>query len=187
MNAAPFRISAARVATLVLVALAPLAACKKDITLKDLSVPLEQDLILNVPDTVPTSGQWVEVLDPDANVDVRDNRNKLQDVSVQKLTYTVIDRTGDSTITGTGDWKFFPTDNPADATILKTVSNLNFYDLRVSGAEQELILTDAVKSKLVQLVKDKKKASFAFEGRVSGKPVWVRFKLKLYTNLKIGL
>lgn len=176
-----------RLAVGLLLALTSFASCKDDVTLKTLDVKLQGDVEMNVTARDSVSGIWTDTLDPDGNVDVRDNRNKIKEISISKLAYAVDDHSGDAAITGTGTWKFYPTDNPADVQTLSDVTAINFADLDATDAERDLNISPAAKSKIVQLINDKKKITFAFEGRVSQKPVWVRFNVRIYTKIKIGL
>lgn len=187
MNAFFTRVPGLRLAAGLLLALTFFASCEKDVTLKTLDVKLQSDLEMNVTASDPTSGIWADTLDPDGNADVRDNRNKIQEITISKLAYTVDAHFGDSTITGSGTWKFYPADNPADAQAISTVTAINFADLDASDAERDLNISEAAKAKIVQLINDKKKVVFAFEGTVSNKPVWARFNMRIYTKIKIGL
>lgn len=163
------------------------ASCKKDALTKNLDVKLDGTIDLNVGGGDPLSGVWLNEIDPNSNADVRDNRSKIKEVVIERLTYWVEDYSGGGATIGSGDWRYYPSGSPGEITTLSSITGANFQDLKTSAAEQPIPLSETAKAKLIQLIKDGKKITLAFEGGVSDKPTWTRFKLRLYTKVKVGI
>ena len=165
----------------------PLGSCEKVAATKTISVTLGADLTLNVASTDPLSGAWTTILDSDENIDVRTNRAKIKDISIERLAYVVDAYNGPAGVTGRGNWKFYATGLPGTVFPLVSAHAVDFGAFFSSGAEQELPVNAAAQAKLVELIKAGKTVTFAFEGAVTDKPVSARFHLQLATRVQVGL
>lgn len=169
-------------------ALTSLTGCDKDVVLKTLNVNLTSDIVLDVSATDPLAGTYTEELDPNANVDVRDNRSKIKKVVVERLAYRVRDfpASGTPGTKASGTWEFYLSDTPAQRYALGTVSNIDLKALSDAGTVQELTIADEGKNALVEAVNSGRKVTLVFNGTVSTKPTFARFEVQVFTKIDIG-
>ncbi len=164
-----------------------LTSCEKDPVLKTLDVQLKSNLEVNLESGDPSSGIWTQELDPDANADVRDNRQKIKKVVVEKLGFQVKEFRWTPGTTGSGSWKMYPSDAPTQVTTITSVGPLDFAALQGSGAETNLPISEENKAKIIEMINGKKKITFAFEGTISQKPTYVLFEVHIGTKIDVGL
>ena len=176
----------AAVAAFVLT-LTALPGCDKDTVLKTIDVRLDTDLTMNISSSDTLSGVFRQELDPDANSDVKNNRSKIKKVVIDRLSYNVADFTGAAGTLASGVWKVYPSDAPTQMTTVATVSNLDLDAKHTAGTEISLAISDAAKAKLVDMINNKKKITFVFEGDVSHGPTLARYQLHLFTKIDVGI
>jgi hypothetical protein len=173
--------------TALLLGAAALTSCEKDPVLKTLDVQLKTNLEVNLETSDPDAGSWKQELDPDANADVRDNRQKIKKIVVEKLGFQVKEFLGTTGTTGSGTWKMYPSDDSTQVTTITSVTDIDFAALKGSGAETNLPISADTKTKIVEMVNGKKKITFAFDGTISQKPTYVRFEVHIGTKIDVGL
>ncbi len=177
----PLALAAALVLTLV----APLTSCDKDVVLKTLSVNLTTSLELDVPSD-SLSAVWTQELDPNSNPDVRDNRSKIKQVTVESVSYRVGDFSGPIPTLGSGTMKFYLNDAPTEVFTLATITDLDLPALHLAGTTQDLPLTEAAKAKLVDAINRNQHVTFVFEGAVRN-PSYTRFDLQIASKIDVGV
>ncbi len=174
-------------AALLMLGTAALPACTKDVVLKTIDVQIKTNLEVDVKGGDLLAGTWTQELDPNSNADVRDNRSKIKKVVVEKLAYRVVESNNTPGTTGSGTWKFYLADAPADVFTLGTVTALDFEALDAADTVQDLPLSEAAKAKLVEAINSGKKVVFGFEGSVTERPSYTRFELRISTKIDVGV
>lgn len=166
-----------------------LSSCDKDVVLKTLDVKLTTNLVLNVSGSLmdPLAAVWIQELDPNANIDVRENRSKIKKVVVERFSYRVNQFIGTAGTKGSGTWKFYLTDAPTQVFTLGTVSDLDLQALDTADTVQELPLAEDAKAKLVDAVNSNRKVTFVFDGSVTERPSYTRFEVQVFTKIDVGV
>ena len=166
---------------------APLSSCKKDVVLKTIDVKLTTNLAVDVKGNDMLAGSWSQELDPNANVDVRENRKKIKKVVVERLTYRVNQFIGTAGTTGSGTWKFYLSNDSTQVYTLSTVNDLDFQALDDSDTTLDLPIAEETKTKIVDAVNNSHKVIFVFDGSVTEKPSYARFEMQIYTKIDVGI
>ncbi|MBC7446891.1 MAG: hypothetical protein H7330_02410 [Hymenobacteraceae bacterium] len=187
MNTQSFFRPLAFAAFVAIAATISLTSCDKDVVLKTLDVKIVSEMVLDVKATDPLAAVWVKELDPNSNVDVRDNRNKIKKVVVEKLAYRVNEFIGPAATKGSGTWKFYLTDTPAQVFTLGTVTNLDLAAAQAAKTVYDLPLAEDGKAKLVEAINGNQKVTFVFDGSVSDRPTYTRFEVQVFTKIDVGV
>ncbi len=174
-------------AVALLLTAAAFGGCKKDVVLKTLDVTLKTQLPMTVAATAPLTGTWSQELDPDGNADVRDNRNKIKKVVVERLSFKVLDFDGTTGTLASGTWRIHPADAPSEVLAVATISNLDLAARHADKQVQDLPLSEEAKNKIVDLINNKRKLTLVFEGAVTQRPVYAEYEISIATKIEVGL
>ncbi len=187
MNTLSFFRPVALAASLAIAATTSLTSCDKEVVLKTLDVKLVSDVVLDVKGSDPLAAVWIQELDPNSNVDVRDNRSKIKKVVVERLAYRVVQFIGPAATKGSGTWKFYLSDAPTQVYTLGTVTDLDLPALDAADTVQDLSLAEDAKAKLVEAVNGNHKVTLVFDGNVSDRPTYTRFEVQIFTKIDVGV
>lgn len=122
----------------------------------------------------------IKLIDPTTNETFKKNSDKLKDVTVTKVTYTISDFVG--TATQTASASFDATDgNGSNKTNIGSFSNINLSSL--VGKETELSASQAAFIALAGFMKTSPfKVNVSYTGSVNQAPVKFTLKLKVYAK-----
>lgn len=164
-----------------------LTSCQKDVVLKTLDVKLVKEVVLDIDADDSLAGAWTRELVPNDNTDINDNRRKIKKVVIERLSYRVNQFIGAPDTKGSGTWKFYLTDTPAEVFALGTVTNLDLKVLADNGTVSDLAISEDGKAKIVDAINSNRAVTFVFDGNVTTRPSYTRFELQIFTKVDVGV
>jgi len=168
---------ASKLSTLLVIAL--LASCNLFDKVDDVSfnTEFEESFVINGATTDPYSS--VITLDATSDPEVNKYKEKIKEITINKITYTVTNYNGPAGTTFSGDALFGA--NPSLGSV--AISNLNLGSASSSGEEFELDLSQETVDKVTNQLKADKKVAVTLAGTFSNEPVNCVIKLKV--NAKV--
>lgn len=129
----------------------------------------EESYVLDIPNGPNTTYAITSVIDPSSNADFKENLSKISNYSVKKLTYRISEYTGDQFTMATAMIHFRSGGNMIGSPI--TLDPFSFQSMLESGNEVEIVVDDATKTQVQDMLLANNEIEVEFMGAVSAVPV----------------
>ena len=137
----------------------------------------DQEFVLDVKDSDPTTFQDDFVVDVTSDKDFADNLSKISGYTVNKVSYRISDFTGNSGTTATGSIQFFNETSPLGSVI--DMGLISFEAMLNSGNSVEIPVSDDLKTILQDQLLNNHTLRIVLDGEVSDKPMTATTVLEL--------
>ncbi len=129
--------------------------------------------------------EGAKLLDPTTNSEFNEKKGKLNDIIVERITYTISNFTGPATQTASATFTIADGNGGGSKTIA-SYSNVNLSSL--NGVETDFIIDPAAAATLgTYLLEEPNKAMVAYTGSVNEAPVQFDLKVTFYYKAKSRL
>lgn len=161
-----------------------LTQCDKLLEAFNLDAPFSTHVIINVTENDELIFEDEKEIDLSTNSDFNDNKDKIENFTINSIYYKVVDYNGEPGILGSGTIIFKDGNTQLGEAISQT--NINFSELNGSGEKVNLPISHATINAVQTTLKDKMKITVNMEGLVTAKPVYADLEVFIVVTAKVN-
>jgi hypothetical protein len=160
------------------------ANCDKIAEALNLDSPFSATFIIDIGANDPLLFLETKEIDLSSNQDFQNNKDKIENFTINEVYYLVNNYIGEPGILGSGSITFLNGSTQIGDAITQT--DVDFFALFESGDKTVIPISDATKNALQNTLKDEMKVTVKIEGLMSDKPVYVDLELYLQITAKVN-
>ena len=161
-----------------------LTQCDKLLEAFNIDSPFSTNVIINISESDDLIFVDEQEIDLSSNSDFNDNKDKIENFTINSVYYKVVDYVGEPGILGSGTIIFKDGNTQLGEAISQ--SNIDFNALYISGEKVDIPISDATINAIQTTLKDKMKITVSMEGLVTDKPVYADLEVFIVVTAKVS-